>query len=470
MMGRSVPLGVILLAGFGLACGGIDPARGAGGPADRRPNLLVILADDLGAGDLGWCGAPDLRTPHLDALAAAGMRFGRFHANAPVCSPTRAALLTGRYPDLVGVPGVIRTHPEDSWGCLAPRATLLPRLLKDAGYHTGCVGKWHLGLEGPDRPEARGFDTFRGFLGDMMDDYTTHRRHGLNYLRRDGREVDPEGHATDLFTAWGIEYLEERKHDARPFFLYLAYNAPHAPIQPPTAWLERVRRREPGLDDRRARLVALIEHLDDGIGRVLGALRANGQAGETLVIFTSDNGGQLDLGARCGPVRGGKGDLYEGGLRVPMCAAWPGRIAPGAQSDRVALTMDLHPTLCAAAGVAPGPEVDGVSLLPTLLGRGDPEPADRDLFWMRREGGPRYHGRDYFAARRGDWKLMQNGPFEPYRLYHLGDDPLEAHDRSAGEPAVVAELSRALRGHIRRAGAVPWQAPPWPADGEGPAR
>ena len=468
MTGRSRFLGVILFP-LGLTIGVILPARGAAPPA-RRPNILVILADDLGAGDLGFCGAPDLRTPHLDALAASGMRFGRFHANAPVCSPTRAALLTGRYPDLVGVPGVIRTHPDDNWGYLAPRAKLLPRMLGDAGYRTACVGKWHLGLEAPNLPEARGFDTFRGFLGDMMDDYTTHRRHGLNYLRRDGREVDPPGHATDLFTAWAVEFLEEQAREDRPFFLYLAYNAPHAPIQPPPDWLERVRRRAPGLDERRARLVALIEHLDDGIGKVLGALRANGQAGETLVIFTSDNGGQLDLGANCGPVRGGKGDLYEGGLRVPMCAAWPGRIAPGTHCDRVALTMDLHPTICAAAGVPPGPDLDGVSLLPMLLGREDREPAARDLFWMRREGGPAYRGRDYFAVRRGDWKLVQNTPFEPYRLYHLGDDPLEAHDRSAAEPAVVAELARALRGHVQRAGTVPWQAPPRPGEDEGTPR
>ena len=454
MIGRLRTLG-ILTACLGLA--GADPAR-AVGPTAGRPNVLIILADDLGFGDLSCYGATDLETPHLDALAAAGMRFGQFYANAPVCSPTRAALLTGRYPDLVGVPGVIRTHPEDSWGYLNPRAILLPRILADAGYHTACIGKWHLGLNAPNLPNARGFATFRGFLGDMMDDYLAHRRHGLNSLRHDGQEVDPAGHATGLFTRWAIEYLDDRKRDGQPFFLELAYNAPHAPIQPPRDWLERVRRRAPALDERRARLVALIEHLDDGIGQVLGALRANGQAAETLVLFSSDNGGQLDLGARCGGLRGGKGDLYEGGIRVPMCATWPGRIAPGTRSDRVALTMDLVPTICEATAVRPGTEIDGVSLLSTLLGRGDP-PAGRDLFWMRREGGPGYHGRDYYAMRRGEWKLVQGTPFEPYRLFHLGDDPLEQHDRSAAERGVVAELSRALRRHLQKAGAVPWQAP-----------
>lgn len=435
----------------------LGPDRGIAGSVER-PNVLLILADDLGAGDLACYGARDLKTPHIDGLMAAGMRFDRFHANSPVCSPTRAALLTGRYPDLVGVPGVIRTHPENNWGRLAPRATLLPMVLKDAGYRTALIGKWHLGLDAPDRPNDRGFEEFRGFLGDMMDDYRTHRRHGINYMRRNDREIDPEGHATELFTDWAIEYLKDRQGDERPFFLELAYNAPHVPIQPPEAWLDRVQARAPELPENRARLVALIEQLDDGIGRVLASLRANGQADRTLVLFTSDNGGQRDIGARCGAVRGGKQDMYEGGIRVVMGARWPGRIAPGTRSDLLALTMDLFPTICEAAGVRVEAPIDGISLLPALLGRDQPA-LERDLFWMRREGGPRYHGRDYYAVRRGVWKLMQNHPFEPYRLYHLGDDPLEQLDHAADKPRVVAELSDSLRAHIQEAGAVPWQAP-----------
>lgn len=176
----------------------------------KSPNVLVILVDDLGYGDLGVTGAPDVKTPHLDALFASGVRVEDFHANCPVCSPTRASLLTGLYPDRAGVPGVIRTPlPEQttSWGNLRDDVVMLPSLLKTAGYQTGIVGKWHLGLEKPDHPNDRGFDHFHGWLGDMMDDYLTHRRHGINYLRLDEQEIDPQGHATDLFTDWAIDFI-----------------------------------------------------------------------------------------------------------------------------------------------------------------------------------------------------------------------------------------------------------------------
>ncbi len=430
-----------------LGCQGAEP-----------PNILLILADDLGYGDLASYGAPDLETPHLDGLVRAGMRFDGFYSNSPVCSPTRAALLTGRYPDRAGVPGVIRTHARDSWGHLYGRAVLLPRAVKEAGYHTGMVGKWHLGLEEPNTPAGRGFDFFRGFLGDMMDDYFHHRRHGINYMRDQRDAIDPEGHATDLFTDWAVEYLQARRKDRGRWFLYLAYNAPHTPIQPPAEWLEKVKARRPGIDERRAKLVALIEHLDAGVGRVLAALRENGFAGNTLVIFTSDNGGQLSAGGRCGDLRGGKGDMYEGGIRVPMCAVWPGRIAAGSRSPEVALSMDLYPTICEAVG-APVPDgIDGRSLLPVLLGReaGLPE---RDLVWVRREGNAQYQGRDYYTIRRGDWKLLQNSPFSPYELYNLRRDGLETHDLAASERDVYAGLMRSLMAHLQRAGRVPWQAP-----------
>jgi arylsulfatase A-like enzyme len=187
----------------------------AGRSSSGRPNVLVILVDDLGYGDLSSYGATDLQTPNIDGLVTSGMRFESFYANCPVCSPTRAALLTGRYPDLVGVPGVIRTHITDNWGYLFPQAILLSQVLKRAGYHTAIVGKWHLGLAAPNTPNERGFDHFHGFLGDMMDDYYNHRRHGFNYMRLDEKEIDPEGHATDLFTQWAIDYLRERAGENR---------------------------------------------------------------------------------------------------------------------------------------------------------------------------------------------------------------------------------------------------------------
>jgi len=427
------------------------------GAADRaRPaNIIIILADDLGFGDLACCGAKDMQTPHLDRLFASGMRFTNFYANSSVCSPTRAALLSGRYPDLVGVPGVIRTNLKDSWGYLAPDAVLLPKLLKDAGYRTGLVGKWHLGLESPNVPTERGFEHFHGFLGDMMDDYMTHLRHGKNYLRLNDKEIQPVGHATDLFTAWACDFIKQQKPE-RPFFLYLAYNAPHVPIQPPAEWLEKVKKRLPNLDPKRAKLVALIEHLDDGVGKVLAALKDSGLDRDTLIVFTSDNGGQLDAGASNGPLRGSKGSMYEGGLKEPMAVVWPGRIQPGGRSERVCLMMDIFPTVLEAAGVICRHEIDGVSFMPALLGK-DEAGRERTLFFTRREGGVAFNGKTSDAVRRGDWKLLQNSPYSPLELYDLRTDPEEKQNLVAKEPKIVQELSAALREHIQRRGAVPWQ-------------
>jgi arylsulfatase A-like enzyme len=424
-------------------------------PRRHKPNILMILVDDLGFGDLACQGAPDMKTPHMDALMRAGMRLDPFYANCPVCSPTRAALLTGRYPDLAGVPGVIRTHQKDSWGYLSQHITTLPRVLKKQGYHTAMVGKWHLGIESPNTPNEQGFDMARGFLGDMMDDYWTHRRHGYNYMVQNGQTIDPKGHATDLFTQWSVEYITSRTQQAQPFFLYLAYNAPHTPIQPPEDWLKKVKAREPDITDKRAKLVALIEHLDAGIGQVIQALKDSGQSEDTLVVFTSDNGGQVNVGANNGALHGGKQDMWEGGIRVPCCAVWPGHIEPGARhTGQVAMTMDLYPTLCAAAEADITHPIDGINLLPTLLGQPQ-QVEDRFVFWVRREGGPRYGGRAYYAVRRGQWKLLQNTPFEPMQLFDLNADPGEQHPLPATHK-MYRELYQALQNHINRASGVPW--------------
>jgi arylsulfatase A-like enzyme len=365
-----------------------------------RPNVIVILSDDQGRGEYSTYGTKDIRTPHIDRLYKEGLAFDNFYANSPVCSPTRAALLTGFYPDRVGVPGVIREEkPENSWGWLAPDAVLLPKLLKPQGYHTALIGKWHLGLTVPNTPMERGFDLFRGFLGDMMDDYLTHRRNWLNLMRDGKKEIDPEGHATDLFTGWAVEYLNQRSKVKEPFFLYLAYNAPHDPLQPPAEWLAKVKKREPELPETRAKLIAMIEHMDDGIGKVLDVLDRTKLAKNTLVIFTSDNGGIVNNGANNGPWRSGKQHMYEGGLRVP------GVVKPGSRTDRLTLTMDIFPTVCEVTGTQPPKGIDGVSFLPAL--QGEKEPAgDREVYFVRREGGAVYGGKTIEALRRGRWKLV----------------------------------------------------------------
>lgn len=425
--------------------------------AAERPNVIVILADDLGYGDLSCYGATDLQSPHIDRLAERGLKFSNFYANCPVCSPTRAALLSGRYQDMVGVPGVIRTHADNSWGYLTRDAVLLPTLLEPAGYTSAIVGKWHLGLESPNTPNERGFDHFHGFLGDMMDDYYNHRRHDINYMRLNETEIDPEGHATDLFTQWAIDFLDSQD-GGRPFFLYLAYNAPHTPIQPPDDWLKKVKAREPGMTEKRAKLVALIEHMDDGIGKVMAALKKNGQDKNTLVIFTSDNGGHLAAGADNGPLRDGKQSVYEGGLKVPGIAVWPGAIQPGTVTDQRVMSMDIYATAADIAGVKQ-PEVNEArSFLPTLLGKTQ-LPLRERWFFRRREGGTRYGGKTIEAVIWGEWKLLQNSPFEPQELYHLGRDPKEEHNLINDERQKFQQLAADLRGQIQKYGTVPWQKP-----------
>lgn len=423
----------------------------------EQPNILMILTDDQGWGDVAAYGSKDLKTPAIDALIAAGMRFDNFYANCPVCSPTRAALLSGMVPDKVGVPGVIRTMPENNWGFLDPAAVLLPRPLKEVGYHTSIIGKWHLGLEFPSRPNDHGFDHFHGFLGDMMDDYWTHTRHDRHYMRLNEKDIRVEGHATDLFTQWAVEYIESRKHQKSPWFCYLAYNAPHFPVQPPQEWLERVIAREQGINPTRAKLVAFIEHLDDGIGRVIHSLKATGQYDNTLIVFSSDNGGHKGSMADCGPHRGFKQDMYEGGIAVPCCAVWKNHIDAGSKSELVAMTSDLYPTFCEVAGAKVSHSIDGVSILPTL--RGQSQEIERPMVWVRREGGKAYEGRAYYAIRKGNWKLLQNNPFERYQLFNLADDPLEMTDVAKEYPKIFNELTRLLRQHIQQAAQVPWQRP-----------
>ena len=435
-------------------------AVAAAASAAPRPNFLLVVADDLGCGDVSAYGATDVLTPRIDALAADGMLFTTMRSNSTVCSPTRAALLTGRHPDRVGVPGVIRTDPADSWGYLDPAVPTLAGVLRGAGYATALVGKWHLGLTSPNTPNERGFDHFHGFLGDMMDSHTTHRRHGQNYLRRNGEEISAEGHSTDLFTDWACAWLRQRATGREPFFLFLSYTAPHFPIEPPADRLAEVRRRAPDLEEKRARNVAFVEHLDDALGRVLDTLGEAGLAGNTVVVFTSDNGGSLPHAQSNAPWRGGKQSHYDGGLRVPFVVRWPGCVSAGARSDAAGQVFDVFPTFLEAAGMAVPDGLDAVSLVPVLEGGAPGSP--RDLYFVRREGGPAYGGKSYEALIRGEWKLLQNDPYRPLELYNLRHDPQESTDLAAARPEIVRELAAALRVHIHRGGAVPWQPPAGP--------
>lgn len=454
-MVQRIYCGVVLAAALGMPLALCAAEAGLEG---TRPNYLIILADDHGYGDVSTYHASDVKTPNIDQIAAEGILFTSMRANCTVCSPSRAALLTGRYPDRVGVPGVIRTNPGDSWGWFDPKTPTLADELKKVGYHTAIVGKWHLGLESPNTPNERGFDFFHGFLGDMMDSYTTHLRHGNNYMRRNGEAITPTGHATELFRDWSIDYLRQRaeKKD-QPFFLYLAFNAPHFPIEPPAEWLAKVKQRAPKLDENRAKNVAFVEHLDDAIGRVLKTLNETGLAHTTVVVFSADNGGSLPHSQNNDPWRDGKQSHYDGGLRVPFMMRWPARIKAGSRSDYAGLNFDLFPTFLELAGAKPSADLDAVNLAPIL--NGGMISTARDLYFVRREGGLAYNGKSYEALIRGEWKLMQNNPFSPFELYNLKDDPRETTNLAAANKKKLTELANALRAQIQRGGATPWQKP-----------
>jgi arylsulfatase A-like enzyme len=419
--------------------------------AQNKPNIIFILADDLGYGDLGCYGATDIQTPNIDKLGESGIKFTRAYANSTVCSPSRAAILTGNYPDAVGVPGVIRDMPDNTWGNLKDDVVTLPEKLQKFNYTTALIGKWHLGYESPDLPNDRGFQYFKGYVGDMMDDYYTHERAGINWMRENQKPIKSQGHATDLFTDWTLDYLEKQKNQKQPFFLFLTYNAPHDPVQPPQDWLKKVQLREQKSTPKRQKMIALIEHLDYNVGRLLNYLKSSHLDRNTIIVFTSDNGGALEYGASNLPFSGGKGDMLEGGIRVPCLVSLPNQ-STKIVSDTPLLLMDFSPTLLTLAGGKLEKELPSKPI-PIIVGAKDTV-QNRNMIWMRREG-HKYGGRDYYAISDGRYKLLQNNPFSPYQLFDLFEDPKE--NAPIKLPAKELILSKELTKHIQTAGAIPWQ-------------
>jgi arylsulfatase A-like enzyme len=418
--------------------------------AQEKPNIIFILADDLGYGDLSCYGAKDIKTPNIDKMAQSGIKFTRAYANSTVCSPSRAAILTGNYPDLVGVPGVIRDMPDNTWGNLKDDLETLPGALKKLNYNTALIGKWHLGYESPDVPNERGFDYYKGFLGDMMDDYYTHRRAGVNWMRENKQVIDPQGHATDLFTDWTLDYLETHKSKNKPFFLFLTYNAPHDPIQPPIEWLNKVKLREKDASIKRQSMIALIEHLDYNVGRILSYIQNSNFKDNTIIVFTSDNGGALQYGASNSPLSGGKGDMLEGGIRVPCLVQLPNS-KNSIECNTPLILMDFFPTLIKFAG---GNSIKGIPSKPILkLFNQEDNTAQRHMIWMRREG-HLFGGKSYYAISDGRYKLLQNNPFTNYQLFDLAKDSLEIHPLDM--PEISTSLNKSLTKHIQNAGKIPW--------------
>ncbi len=418
-------------------------AASAGGSAvasATRPNLVLILADDLGYGDLSVQGG-EIRTPHLDSLARDGARFEAFYAAAPVCTPSRYGLLTGRHPvrsaDQLLSP-LMFLQPRDDRRGLRSHEVSLARVLRDRGYHTALIGKWHLGHgETGFLPRQHGFDYTYGCHGGAIDFLT--RRYGdkPDWFRQ-GEPVVEEGYVTDLLTDEAVKWLRARRQ-AEPFFLYLAHTAPHygkgwdpATRQPTNILQAKPADRDRNshvADARRREYAGMVSALDDGVGRVLAALREANLDANTLVIFTSDNGGDLDYGGHNGALRGEKSQLFEGGIRVPCLMRWPGQIAPGRIIREAATGLDVFPTCAELAGADVRPlYLDGTSLAPLLRGHPGPD-GGRALFWATPRTG---------AVRRGAWKYVADAGRD--HLFHLERDPRESNDLAAAEPTRLAAL------------------------------
>jgi arylsulfatase A-like enzyme len=423
-------------------------------------NVVLILADDLGATDLGYTGNPYHESPHIDRFAKENVRFTQAYASAPVCSPTRAALMTGKYPARLhitiwseaavsGQPGRRKLKSAASEHNLPHTETTLARRLRDAGYATACIGKWHLG-DAEHYPETHGFDVNRGgsLWGAPQTYFWPYRgsgRFGQQYRYLPGLDYGKPGEfLTDRLTDEAIAFVEHSTAAGKPFFLYLAHHAPHTPVEAKPADVEHFRGKfKSDSPWKNPAYAAMVKCLDDSVGRVLADLQRRGLTEKTVVVFTSDNGGYIgkDRGTpvtRNVPLRSGKGSLYEGGVRVPLAIRWPGRTSPGECREPV-VTADLFPTLLAAADLKPDPKVpaDGIDLRPLLT-----NPAaslGRDAVY--------FHYPHYYetttpvgSIRAGRWKLLEYFEDGRRELYDLDADPSEKADLAAKEPDRVREL------------------------------
>jgi arylsulfatase A-like enzyme len=422
---------------FAFALSGL--VDGAGPP--RKPNIVILLADDMGFADVGFQGCRDIPTPQIDSLAKNGVRFTNGYVSGPYCSPTRAGLMTGRYQTRFGH----EFNPGDRPGIgLSLAETTMADRLKAAGYVTGLVGKWHLGSAPKFRPHRRGFDECFGFLGG---DHFYFPNPDAPPILRGDTVVDEREYLTDAFAREAVAFIDRHQHEA--FFLYLAFNAVHTPMH---ATDDRLKRFASITDKRRRTYAAMLTAMDEAIGRVLDKLRSAGLEEDTLIFFFSDNGGPTMLGTTINgssndPLRGSKRTTLEGGIRVPFAMQWRGKLPAGKVYENPIIQLDILPTALAAAGVdvKPHRKLDGVNLVPYLTSQNTGRPHD-SLFW--RLG-------SQMAIRHGDWKLVaydraaddgtrsaRNGVIRvtKARLYNLATDIGEVHDQSAVNPQKAAEL------------------------------
>ena len=427
--------------------------------AQTKPNIVLIVMDDVGYGDYGSYGAPDIKTPNVDRLARDGVKFTDFYA-APTCTPTRATLITGRYYQRTGLEAPLPAAPAGGRG-LPATGRSLPQLMKNEGYATGLIGKWHLGYRPEHQPKAHGFDYFFGFLSGLVDYYQHTDQNGKPDLFENGQPVQVDGYMTDLITARAVTFIDQNAQ--RPFFLEVAYNAAHWPFQvpdKPSVAPDNARFVQPHDEhtSTRADYVAMLERADQGVGRIVNALQQHGLTRNTLVIFTNDNGGEWL--SRNAPLYHRKGTVWEGGVRVPLIMKWPARIPAGRTSPQVGMVFDLTQTILAAAQ-APVPaeaRFEGINLLPIVTGQ-NPQ-VERTLFF-------RVTGRQQRAVRQGDWKLLVDGG--AVLLFNLRTDVGERNDLAKERPDIarrlrplITEWEKDVDSEAKATGAVPAPAPAAP--------
>ncbi len=430
-----------------------------GAADDGRPNLIVIMADDMGYEGLSCFGNPYFQTPQLDRLAREGMRLTDFHSSGTVCSPTRAGLLTGRYQQRSGIEAVIHPasdHPEHRKG-LQPAEITFAESLKQAGYTTGLIGKWHQGYpyhNADFHPQNHGFDRFVGYHSGNIDFVSHVGDHYQHDWWHGKTETNQQGYSTHLINRYAVEFVKQHAHSDKPFCLYVAHEAIHNPVQVPgdpvrrtvDGW-DRWKWREVSKSQRIEKYQGMTLAMDEGVGAVRETLVELGIDKNTFVLFFSDNGASGDFPSGSPALRGNKGSVYEGGHKVPAIAWWPGKIQAGSESDQPLISIDVMPTLLALAGVAPPRQLDGVDFSPVVLQQ--QKLAERPLYWASLSNG----GARSEAIRDGHWKLVVHHPKaapgsfdnERIELFDLSNDPSEKSDVASRHPRRAAELAGQLK-------------------------
>jgi arylsulfatase A-like enzyme len=410
--------------------------------AASKPNIVVIITDDQGYADISFNPhhGNEVSTPHMDSLAREGVWFSNAYISGNVCSPTRLGLMTGRYQQRYGV----YTAGEGGTG-IDPAIPIFPAFFKPAGYVSGAFGKWHLGIRPDHNPIPRGFDTFYGFMGRGAHDYFKLRRSddgfggkpGEHPLYRGRNPIDDTGYLTNRITDEAVSFIKRSKR--QPFFAYIAYNAVHSPPQAPQEDVDRYKKAFPEISEDRAVLMAMLYHLDEGVGNVIKTLKQEGEWENTLLFFLTDNGGAPNMEADCSPLRGHKHENYEGGIRTPWVVSWPAKFEGERSIDTPVTSLDILPTVVEAVGLdaSGGSPFDGKSLFPVL--EGETAVLHDNLYWS--ESG----GNGHWAVRTSDhWKLVttvdKKAGVQKHELFHLGRDPSESNDLSGQYPQKVKEL------------------------------